>query len=71
MTWSQEPANSRHQAVAMCVLRVEGHGDNGVRITLRATPDITHPELETTRSFADSKATLSAVADFLRVATKK
>jgi hypothetical protein len=71
MTWTQEPASPRHRAVAMCLLRVEGRGDNGVRITLRATPDITNPSLETTHSFADSEAALSAVAVFLRMATRK
>ena len=71
MTWSQEPANSRHQEVAVCVLRVEGRGDNDVRITLRVTPDITNSALETTQSFADSEGALSAVADFLRAATRK
>jgi hypothetical protein len=69
MTWSQEPVNPRHQEVAMCVLRVEGRGNNDVRITLRATPDITKSELETTQSFADPETTISAVAVFLRMAT--
>jgi hypothetical protein len=73
MTWDQEqePVNPRYQKVAMCVLRVEGRGDTDVRITLRATPDLTNSALETTQSFADAEAALSAVADFLRAATWK
>lgn len=71
MTWSQQPINPRHQEVAMCVLRVEGRSDNDVRITLRATPDITNSDLETTQSFADGETTLAAVADFLRMVTLK
>lgn len=67
MTCSQQPAGpGRPALVAMCVLRVEGQDSGNVRITVRTTSDITDSELETTQSFADSDAALSAVGDFLR-----
>lgn len=60
MTQSQIPR------VAMCVLRVESRGAEGIQITITTSSDISVPAPGHTRAVAETDEALQLVADFLR-----
>jgi len=56
---------ARPPRTAVCVVRVESHGEAGVLIRVTTTPDVSTRSPGQARSVADATEALSLVASFL------